>query len=277
MLTAPILLGLLSALTWGAGDFNGGLAAKRSNPYGVVVVAHIISLGLLLLLVPIIGEPIPPAHDWLWGGAAGLAGGIGLLILYRALAEGRMSVAAPVSALLAAALPVLVGIVKDGNPGAWVLFGFVLALAAVWLVSGGEGLIIRFDDLRQPVIAGITFGAFFIFLERASQTALLWPLIAVRIVSISSLLGYALLTRQPWIPKRESLVPIILSSVLDTVGNASYALSARMGRLDVAAVLGALYPGATVVLAWIFLKENISRVQTIGILLALSAIVMLTI
>jgi drug/metabolite transporter (DMT)-like permease len=188
-----------------------------------------------------------------------------------------MSVAAPVSALLAAALPVLVGIVKDGNPGAWVLFGFVLALAAVWLVSGGEGLIIRFDDLRQPVIAGITFGAFFIFLERASQTALLWPLIAVRIVSISSLLGYALLTRQPWIPKRESLLPIILSSVLDTVGNASYALSARMGRLDVAAVLGALYPGATVVLAWIFLKENISRVQTIGILLALSAIVMLTI
>lgn len=277
MLTAPILLGLLSALTWGAGDFNGGLAAKRSNPYGVVVVAHIISLGLLLLLVPIIGEPIPPWQDWLWGGAAGLAGGIGLLILYRALADGRMSVAAPVSALLAAALPVLVGIVKDGNPGAWVLFGFVLALAAVWLVSGGEGWLIRFDDLRQPVIAGITFGAFFIFLERASQTALLWPLIAVRIVSISSLLGYALLTRQPWIPKRESLAPIILSSVLDTVGNASYALSARMGRLDVAAVLGALYPGATVVLAWIFLKENISRVQTIGILLALSAIVMLTI
>lgn len=277
MLTAPILLGLLSAFTWGAGDFNGGLAAKRSNPYGVVVVAHIISLGLLLLLVPIIGEPIPPWQDWLWGGAAGLAGGIGLLILYRALADGRMSVAAPVSALLAAALPVLVGIVKDGNPGAWVLFGFMLALAAVWLVSGGEGWIIRFDDLRQPVIAGITFGAFFIFLERASQTALLWPLIAVRIVSISSLLGYALLTRQPWIPKRESLAPIILSSVLDTVGNASYALSARMGRLDVAAVLGALYPGATVVLAWIFLKENISRVQTIGILLALSAIVMLTI
>ncbi len=77
-------------------------------------------------------------------------------------------------------------------------------------------------------------------------------------------------------PKRESLVPIILSSVLDTIGNASYALSARMGRLDVAAVLGALYPGATVILAWIFLKENISRIQTVGILLALSAIVMLT-
>ncbi len=165
MLTTPVLFGLLSALTWGAGDFNGGLAVKRSNPYGVVVVAHSISLALLLVLVAIIGEPIPPLEDWLWGGAAGLTGGIGLLILYRALAEGRMSVAAPVSALLAAALPVLVGIFQDGNPGAWTLFGFILALAAVWLVSGGEGVIIRFDDLRQPIIAGITFGAFFIFLE----------------------------------------------------------------------------------------------------------------
>jgi uncharacterized membrane protein len=276
MLTAPILFGLLSALTWGAGDFNGGLAAKRSNPYGVVILAHSLSLGLLLLLLTIIKEPIPPVKDWLWGGAAGLTGGIGLLLLYRALAEGRMSVAAPVSALLAAALPVIVGMFQDGYPGALVLLGFLLALAAVWLVSGGEGLRIRFDDLRQPFIAGIAFGAFFICLQRASQNSLWWPLVAIRIVSVSSLLGFALLTRQPWLPKRESLVPILLSSVLDTLGNATYAMSARLGRLDVAAVLGSLYPGATVLLAWVFLKERITRVQTIGIFLALAAIVMLT-
>ena len=272
----PILFGLLSALTWGAGDFNGGLAVKRSNPYGVVAVAHVVSLILLLITVFIIDEPIPPLHDWLWGGASGLAGGIGLMLLYRALAEGRMSVAAPVSAVVAATLPVLVGLLKDGLPGIWVLAGFVLALVAVWLISGGDGLIIRFDDLRMPVIAGIAFGAFFIFMERASQTALLWPLIAVRIVSVSTMLGYALLTRQDWIPKRESLVPILLSSLLDTFGNAFYALSARTGRLDVAAVLGALYPGATVLLAWVFLKEKISRTQSFGILLALGAILLLT-
>jgi len=276
MLTTPILLGLLSALTWGAGDFNGGLAVKRSNPYGVIVVAHTISLLLLLILVPIIGEPMPPLHDWLWGGASGLAGGIGLLLLYRALAEGRMSVAAPVSAVVAASLPVLVGLLQDGVPAIWVVVGFALALTAVWLISGGEGLAIRFDDLRQPAIAGIAFGAFFIFIERASQTTLIWPLIAVRIVSVSTMLGYALLTRQDWIPKRESLVPVLLSSVLDTFGNAFYALSARTGRLDVAAVLGSLYPGATVLLAWVFLKENISRIQTLGILLALGAIILLT-
>jgi len=276
MPSIAILFGLLSALTWGAGDFNGGLAAKRSNPYGVVAVAHIISLGLLFLLMPFIGEPIPPFRDWLWGGVAGLTGAVGLLLLYRSLAEGRMSVAAPVSALLAAALPVLVGIFLDGNPGAWSLLGFILALGAVWLVSGGEGLAVRFDELRRPAIAGIAFGAFFIFIERASQTALLWPLIAVRIVSVSTMLGYALLTRQDWLPKRESMVPLLLSSLLDTFGNAFYALSARTGRLDVAAVLGALYPGATVLLARVFLKENISRIQSLGILLALGAIILLT-
>jgi len=276
MPSIAILFGLLSALTWGAGDFNGGLAAKRSNPYGVVAVAHMISLGLLLLLMPFIGEPIPPLRDWLWGGAAGLTGAIGLLLLYRSLAEGRMSVAAPVSALLAAFLPVVVGSFLDGYPGAWVLLGFILALGAVWLVSGGEGLAVRFDELRQPAMAGIAFGAFFICIERASHTALLWPLIAVRIVSVSTMLGYALLTRQDWIPKRESMVPLLLSSLLDTFGNAFYALSARTGRLDVAAVLGALYPGATVLLAWVFLKEKISRVQAVGILLALGAIILLT-
>ena len=276
MPTIAILYGLLSALTWGAGDFNGGLAVKRSNPYGVVAVAHIVSLFLLLITGFIIGPPIPPLHDWLWGGASGLAGGIGLMLLYRALAEGRMSVAAPVSAVVAAALPVLVGLLRDGLPSIWVLAGFALALAAVWLVSGGEGLVIRFDDLRLPIIAGIAFGAFFIFIERASQTALLWPLIAVRIVSVSAMLGYAIITRQDWIPKRESLVPVLLSSLLDTFGNAFYALSARTGRLDVAAVLGALYPGATVLLAWVFLKEKISRIQAIGILLALGAIILLT-
>jgi uncharacterized membrane protein len=277
MSSIAILFGLLSALTWGAGDFNGGLAVKRSNPYGVIAIAHTISLLLLLITVFIVGEPIPPLHDWLWGGASGLVGGIGLMLLYRALAEGRMSVAAPVSAVVAATLPILVGLLQDGLPALWVLTGFALALLAVWLISGGEGLAIHFDELRMPVVAGIAFGAFFIFIERASQTALLWPLIAVRIVSISIMLGYALLTRQDWIPKRESMIPIILSSLLDTFGNAFYALSARTGRLDVAAVLGALYPGTTVVLAWVFLKERISRVQAIGILLALGAIVLLTI
>jgi uncharacterized membrane protein len=272
-----IIYGLGAALIWGAADFNGGIASKRSNPYGVVAVAHSVSLGILLFIVLLNGEAIPPPQDLLWAGGAGICGGIGLLFLYRALAEGRMSVAAPVSGVLAATLPVLVSLFIDENPGVWAMFGFALALGAVWLISGGGQLKVPFAELQQPIIAGLAFGGFFIFFERSSQVSLLWPLIGVRIVSVSSLLGYALLTRQPWLPTKASLVPILLSSILDTLGNASFALSARTGRLDTAAVLSSLYPGGTVLLAWVFLKERISRLQVLGIILALSAIVMLTI
>lgn len=277
MLTAPILLGLFAAITWGAADFNGGLASKRSNPFGVVAVAHALSLGALLSLALLTGEALPPAVDLLWGGAAGLCGAVGLAILYRALAGGRMSVAAPVSALLAAALPVAVGLLTEGHPGAWTLLGFALALSAVWLISGGSRSSLRSAAVGEPAIAGLAFGGFLVFINHASGASLLWPLVAVRIVSVSSLLVYAAATRQPWIPRRESLVPLLLSSLLDTVGNAAYALSARTGRLDVAAMLSALYPGTTVLLAWVVLKERISRPQAAGILLGLGAIILLTI
>ena len=106
---SAIFFGLISAVTWGAGDFSGGMAVKRTNPYGVVIAAHAISLVLLSVLGIVTGESVPPLRDWLWGGAAGICGGMGLALLYSALASGQMSIAAPVSALVAAALPVLVG------------------------------------------------------------------------------------------------------------------------------------------------------------------------
>ena len=157
------------------------------------------------------------------------------------------------------------------------LLGFLVAITAVWLISGdGQGLG-KLNDLRLPIIAGLSFGVFYLCLERASHISLLWPMVAMRIVSITGFLGYATYTRQSWKPSRESVTPIILSSILDTIGNVSYVLSARLGRMDIAAVLGSLYPGATVLLAWAILKERISRIQTFGILLALAAIVILTI
>ena len=272
-----VVYGLISALTWGAGDFSGGMAVKRSNPYGVVIVAHVISWFLLLALALFFGEPVPQFRDWILGGLAGICGGVGLTLLYRALASGQMSIAAPVSALVTASLPVMVGFVTDGLVGWLTIIGFALALVAVWLVSGGVGLKSDLRSLILPVIAGLAFGGFFIFIHYASSESILWPLVAVRIVSISSLLLYSIITRQDWFPKRESLFAILMSSLMDTAGNAFYVLSAQTGRMDVAAVLGSLYPGSTVVLAWFVLKERISRVQMLGIALALIAIVLITI
>ena len=271
----PALFGLAAALTWGAGDFSGGLATKRTNPYGVVIVAHLASLVLLLGAALIIQEAVPPLASWLWGGAAGLGGGFGLLLLYRALAEGHMSVAAPVSALVAASLPVLITALTEGWPKPLVLTGFGLALAAIWLVSGGSAQF-RFADLRLPVLAGLAFGFFFTCLHQASTSAVLYPIIAVRLVSIPSLLAYALLTKQDFRPSRASWLPILMSGALDTLGNAAYALAAQFGRMDVAAVLSSLYPGSTVLLAWLWLKEPVSRTQLLGLAVALGAIALIT-
>lgn len=276
MAFTAVFFGLVSAVTWGAGDFSGGMAVKRTNPYGVVISAHVMSLFLMIALAVIFGEQIPPLSDWLWGGAAGLCGGVGLALLYRALATGQMSVAAPVSALVAASLPVLISAFSDGLPRLITLAGFALALTAVWLISGGVGIDLQLSHLYLPVVAGLTFGAFFVFLHYGSSTSIFWTLAATRVASISGLLGYCIITREDWFPTRDSWKWIALSSVLDAAGNTFYALSARYGRMDVAAVLGSLYPGSTVLLAWFVLKERISRVQTFGILIALAAIVLIT-
>jgi uncharacterized membrane protein len=222
-------------------------------------------------------EPLPPVRDWLFGAAAGLAGGIGLMLLYRALAEGKMSIVAPVSALVAASIPVLVAGITQGLPKPLTLVGFALALSAVWLLSSGEAAArIRLKDLGLPLSAGLTFGLFFVLLHQASRTAILWPIVAARIGSITGLLTYIRLKHRRWIPARGLWSWLAFIGLIDAAGTACYALSARLGRLDVAAVLGSLYPGATVLLAWVFLKENLSRIQTIGIVLALGAILLLT-
>jgi len=277
MALISVMYGLISAVTWGAGDFSGGIAVKRSNPYGVVIIAHVVSLFLLIALAFAFHEPIPPFQDWMLGGIAGICGGIGLTLLYRALASGQMSVAAPISALVAAALPVLIGFFADGLVGWLALAGFALALGAVWLVSGGVEITFDLKSFLLPVIAGISFGAFFVLIGFASSVSILWPLVAVRVISIASLFLYSIITKQDWIPARESWLPIFMSSILDTAGNTFYALSAQTGRMDVAAVLGSLYPGSTVILAWFVLKERISRVQMIGIAAALLAIVLITV
>jgi drug/metabolite transporter (DMT)-like permease len=274
-----ILFGLTSALTWGAADFTGGIASKRTNVYGVVIGAEGFGMFLFAILALIFRESTPPLQTWLWSGASGLSAGIGLLLLYRSLANGRMSVAAPVSAVIGAMLPVAVGALLDGLPGAWKIAGILLAMAAVWLVAGGEGgnASARLNDIILPVIAGIFFGVYFVGMHQAGKEAVFWPIAAARLVAATCLSGYALATHQPWKPERKHWPLIALSGLLDACGNAFYVLSGQVGRLDVAAVISSLYPGSTVLLARIFLHERLSRLQLAGIITALVAIVLMTI
>jgi len=273
-----ILYGITSAATWGAADFIGGLASKRTSPYRVLFLAEIAGLVPFTAIALLLGEPMPPAFEMLLGAASSLLGLTGLLILYRALADGKMTVAAPVSALFAAFIPVLYGILTLGIPSPATLLGFGLAFLAVWFISQSNITNWRFNlfDLRLPLLAGLFFGTYFIIIHRATLHAFFWPLAAARFAGFAAFGLYALIARQPALPPRDLWRFCIVNGVLDIGGNAFYVLAAQAGRIDVAAVLGALYPASTVVLAWIVLKERITWVQTFGVLLAFIAIILFT-
>jgi len=272
----PALFGLAAAATWGAGDFCGGLATKRANVYAVVILGDVVGGLLLSTLAMGFGEPLPPMEELLWGAVAGLAGAVGLLALYRALALGRMSVASPVAAIITAALPVVFGAFVEGLPGGWQILGFGFALVGVWLISDDKTARAHLNELGLPLVAGLGFGIFFVIIGSVSREVALWPLVAARAAAVLVLSLFALATRQLQLPKFEHLPLVALVGVLDAGGNAFFALAAQAGRLDVAAVLSSLYPASTVWLAWLILKERIHRWQFIGIVAALAAILLIT-
>lgn len=267
-------------MSWGAADFAGGLASKQSRPAQVLFLAEIGGLIPLLGVTLLAGEPIPSLPAWLWSALASALGTFGLLILYRALAGGQMSLAAPVSALLAAIVPVVIGMLTQGFPGMITVLGFALALVAIWAISqtsdGGRWRM-DFRQLRWPFLAGLFFGLYFVFIHRATQQAFFWPLVGARLIGALVMFAFLGATGDSALPPRRLWPLVVFGGVLDVAGNVFYILAARAGRMDVAAVLGSLYPASTVLLARLFLQEKLTRGQSLGVLFALGAIVLLTI
>ncbi len=222
-------------------------------------------------------EPFPASGDLLWGGLAGIAGVVGLLSFYSALASGKMGIAAPVSAVLTAALPVLFSVFTAGLPTLPQLAGFVLALLAIGLISRRERATGQHQGIGLAVVTGCGFGCFFILISRVSTTATFWPLAVARFTSILVLLIMAQLRRKPLLPARNIASLMMLAGILDAIGNAFFLLAAHSGRLDVAAILSSLYPAATVGLAVLVLHERATCLQAIGILLVLVAFPMISV
>ena len=276
-----ILFGLSSALTWGAADFCGGLASRRSKAYQVVLLGEAIGLAILLVVAFLSGEKPLPWTSWMMCTIAGSIGVLGLLLFFQSMVKGQMSVAAPVSALTAALLPVIVGSILDGFPGVLTFAGFGLALVAIWFISqpdgGSKNIRLRLADLSLPLIAGLSFGVYLILFDRGSQTNLFWPLVASRLAGVVTMTLYTLFTHQSFLPPRTVWPLLVLNGILDITGNGLYILAGQAGRMDVAAVLVSLYPGSTVLLAGFILNERLNRAQVVGILAALAAIVLMTI
>jgi drug/metabolite transporter (DMT)-like permease len=268
--------GLASALGWGAGDFSGGLASRRSPALLVVFVSELGGLMILIGLALLLAEPLSQPVDLLWSGLAGIIGTIGLLSLYHGLATSPMGVVAPVSAVVTAVVPLIFGFLLEGIPGTQHLVGFGIAIVAVWLISrppqGGK---VRLRGLSLPMLAGVGFGVFLIVIDHVSESAVLWPLVSARFVSLVMLFLLIVFTRHRQWPTFRQLPLMILAGLFDVGGNTFYALAAQVGRLDTAAVLSSLFPAATVILARIVLKERLSHQQWAGVAIALVAVLLI--
>jgi drug/metabolite transporter (DMT)-like permease len=277
---AAILFGLSSAIVWGSADFCGGLASRKSRAYQAVLLGEAVGLVLLLVGTLFVREAPLTLGNWLLCSLAGGLGVLGLLLLFHSLATGHMTVAAPVSALTATILPVIIGSFMEGFPGVFTYLGFALALAAIWFISQPDGgprtLSLRLKDLTIPLIAGVSFGIYFVLIDQGSRDQVILPMVASRASGTLTMLLYALIARRKIAPAVKALPYILLNGVLDISGNGLYILAAQVGRMDVSAVLSSLYPAPTVLLAWLLLRERISRLQSIGILAALGAIVLMT-
>jgi drug/metabolite transporter (DMT)-like permease len=188
-----------------------------------------------------------------------------------------MGIAAPVSAVLTAGLPVIFSAFTEGLPSLLQIGGFVLALLAIGLISRPERAKGRPEGIWLALLAGCGFGCFFILISRVSHAETFWPLAIARFTSVLLLLVIALMRRQQTLPGKTILPLVLLAGTLDAMGNAFFVLATHAGRLDVAAVLSSLYPAATVLLAAIVLRERVTRIQAIGILVALVSVPLISV
>lgn len=271
-----IVYGLASAVSWGTGDFSGGFAAKTSSVYGVLLVVYIIGFVLLSICALLLGSPVPDIYFLLLGASAGIASFLGLAALYKSLADGKMGIVASLTAVIAAVLPVFFGMFLEGYPSRFQIMGFVIAFAAIWLLCAPERLQkIQWRKLGLPAAAGLCFGLTFILVDQAAEQNVLWPLVAARCTGIAALIVLLTIFRSGNLPPKNKYPLACLAGIFDTAGTTFYALAAHAGRLDISAVLASMYPAATVMLAWLILKERLSRRQWFGVLTALIALALI--
>jgi len=227
-----------------------------------------VALGLAMLR----GEPMPSTADVSWSAAGGLAGGIGITALYQGLAVGRMGIVAPITGVMAATIPVGVGVVFQGVPAPIVLVGIALALVAVVLVSQVEDQRGGPSGLGLAFVAGAALGLLGVCFSQISDGRVFGPLTVLRATEACLIGAIVVIGRRPWRPDRRLWPAISAVGILDMAGNGLFLLSVQAGTLAVAAVLSSLYPVTTVVLATVFLGERVTRSHAVGIALAAAAI-----
>lgn len=278
-MSAAVTLALAAAVAWGTADFAGGLAGRRAPVTSVAFATQVVGLVAVLAAAPLVGGTLRLA-DLAWGAGAGIGSSLGVTLLYRGLAVGQMSVVAPVTAVGAACLPVVFGLLTGDRPGVAAEVGVVIAIGAVGLLGvlpgggGAAGPGGARAGVATGLAGGVGFGAFFILLDHAGPGSGLWPLVGARAAGVLLVGTVVALTAGSFRPAGAE--PAVLAAgVLDLAANVGYLLATRRGLLSIVALLASLYPAATVLLARVVLRERLTRAQAAGLLGAGAAIVLI--
>jgi len=272
------LLATLAAVFYGAADFTGGMVTKRVATVPVVLLSQATGLVMVAIILPFLGTAMPRSADLWWGAAGGLAGGVGVALLYYGLAIGTMSVVAPTTAVLAVAIPVLTSIALGERPGWLAIAGILLGIGAIALVSrptvNTQGPP-RPAGLGVALVAGVAIGLFLLALAQTRSASGLWPLLTARLTSVGLFAVIAAAGR------RSLRMPVKLAAIavgggaLDMLANTLYLLAAQIGPLSPVVTLSSLYPASTVLLARAVLGERLNTWQTAGVAAALVAVLLI--
>ncbi len=271
------LLAIGSAVLYGAADFTGGLATRHASTIPVVLLSQAAGLILLALIMPLLPHTAPARADLLWGAAAGLTGGIGVALLYHALAIGTMAVVAPTTALCAVAIPVVVSVLLGERPVPLAVAGIALGMVSIVLVSqqAAGPSPRRPSGIGTALASGVAIGLFLLSFAQAGPRAGMWPLLVARTVSVTLFAVMAIAGgRSIRMPARVTAL-VIVAGVMDMLANALYLLATREGPLSIVVTLSSLYPASTVLLARIVLGERLRPWQVTGVGCALAAVALI--
>lgn len=262
-----VVLALLSALCYGTSDFVGGVLSSRIPPWTAAFCSQVAGSLALVVLAMADGGALSAAGAG-WGALSGVGSGVGLSFLYRGLAHGRMGVVAPASGVLAALLPAAVGVVTGDRPSPLSWAGILLALPATFLVARepAEGDTSgQPSGLRDGIVAGLGFGLGFAAIGKAPAADGFWPVALSLAVGTVVVIVAARLAGGSWVPRRPIAAVSAATGVLGAAALALFIASLGHGMLAVSAVIAALYPAATVMLAVTVLREHVHRTQALGL------------
>ena len=282
--TMPFLLAIASAICYGSADFIGGIVTRRLAAIPVVLLSQAAGLLAIGVLMPLFPPTTPTTSDFVWGGAAGLAGGTGVALLYHALAIGTMSVVAPTTAVAAVAIPVIASIALGERPGWQATLGILIGIGAIVLVSRQTPTAAPADSpegaprslgVGVALCSGVAIGLFLLALAQTRPSAGLWPLVASRVVSVSLVGGVAVARRTSLRMSTRLGALTIAGGLVDMVANALYLLAVQIGPLSPVVTLSSLYPASTVLLARAVLGERLNVWQMVGVACALLAVILI--